>query len=300
MNLFQAIEAFVKVAELGSYTRAAETMEQSRTMVSKHVMDLEDHLGVRLLNRTTRRLSLTEAGTNYLERARTLLTLLEEAQQEAGSLGARPRGRLRVNVPVAFGTRHVAPALGTYMDAYPEVDVELTLNDRVVDLVEEGYDMAIRIGRLADSSLVARRLAPCRVVVCAAPSYLERHGTPRHPEDLVGHNCLCYSYDPGRDEWSFEGPEGAVSVRVHGRMSSNNGEALTAAAVAGVGIIVKPTFIVGPALRAGQLVELMPGYRIPDLGMHAVYPGNRYVPAKVRTFIDHLAGMFGVRPPWEP
>lgn len=300
MNLLTTIEVFVKVADLGSYTLAAETLNLSRTATSKSVMDLEDHLGVRLINRTTRRLSLTEAGSNFLERARVILHLIDDAEREAANLTSLPKGRLRVNAPMSFGIRHISPALGSYLEAYPGVSVELTLNDRLVDLVDEGFDVAIRIGRLADSSLVARKLAPCRLVVCAAPTYLERRGMPRVPEDLTRHDCLIYSYASDRDDWHFVGPDGPTTIRIGGRLNSNNGDAVVQAALAGLGIILQPTFIVGPEIREGRLVPLLPDHRPADLGIYALYPQNRYVSAKVRTFIDHMNRLFGDRPYWEP
>lgn len=299
MDRLSAMQAFAAVVEQGGFTAAADTLRQSRAMVSKHVQDLEAHLGARLLNRTTRRISLTEAGQVYYERTARLLAELEETEAAVGALQATPRGRLRINTALTFGVLHLAPAVAEYMAAYPEVSIELTLNDRVIDLVEEGYDLAIRIAQLADSNLIARRLAPCRSVVCAAPAYLARHGWPRQPKDLADHNCLGYSYAQPRDEWTFDGPNGPVSVRVRGTLESNNGDALAAAALLGLGIIRTPTFIIGAELRAGTLVPIMPEYRLPDIGIYAVYPHSRHLSAKVRSFVDFLLPRYGEHPPWD-
>lgn len=299
MDRLAAMQAFAAVVEQGGFTAAAEALRQSRAMVSKHVQDLEAHLGARLLNRTTRRVSLTEAGQVFFERTARLLAELEETEATVGALQATPRGRLRINTALTFGVLHLSPAVAEYMTAYPEVSVELTLNDRFIDLVEEGYDLAIRIARLADSNLIARRLAPCRTVVCAAPEYLKRHGCPRQPQDLASHNCLGYSYAQPRDEWTFDGPGGSVSVRVRGTLESNNGDALRAAGLLGLGIIRTPTFIVGTELRNGALVPLMPEYRIAEIGIHAVYPHSRHLSAKVRSFIDFLLPRYGEYPPWD-
>ncbi|KAA2213358.1 LysR family transcriptional regulator [Teichococcus oryzae] len=298
MDRLAAMEAFVRVAERGGFTAAAAELRLSRAMVSKHVQDLEEHLGARLLNRTTRKVSLTEAGRVYYERTIQLLADLAETEGAVGELQARPRGRLRVNAPVSFGVLHLATAVADYMAAHPEVTVELTLNDRVVDLVEEGYDLAIRIARLPDSSLIARRLAPCRMVACAAPEYLERRGWPRHPADLTGHDCLGYRYQ-ARAEWVFEGPQGPVPVRIRGRLDSNNGDVLRAAALRGAGIVLQPSFIVGADLAAGGLVPVLPGYRLPDLAIQAVYPPGRHLSAKIRSFIDFLLPRFGEHPGWD-
>src|SRR6516162_460735 len=223
MDRLTAMEVFVRVVEKGGFTAAAAHLRLSRAMVSKHVQDLEAHLGARLLNRTTRKLSLTEAGRVYYDRSTQLLAELAETEEAVGELQAKPRGRLRVNAPVSFGSLHLAAAIADYMATYPDVAVELTLNDRIVDLVEEGYDLAVRVARLADSSLIARRLAPCRFVVCASPGYLKRHGRPEHPADLAQHNYLCYSYSAGGDEWRFDGPDGSIAIQLKEMLQTNNG-----------------------------------------------------------------------------
>lgn len=293
------IEAFMAIVEGGSFTAAAEQLGLSRAAVSKQLMGLEDRLGVRLLNRTTRRCSMTEVGTAYYERCRQILADLDEAEREAGQTGMRPRGVLKVNAPVTFGTMHLAPALPELLAAWPDMSVELALNDRTIDLLDEGFDVAVRIGRLADSSLIARRLAPCRFVCCAAPAYLAAHGTPRHPGELAGHECLLYSYTAGRDGWEFTGPAGPLTVKVKGRLTANNGEALLAAAAAGLGISLSPTFMVGDELVSGRLVAILRDYPVPERGIHAVWAPGRHLSAKIRTFVDFLARRFAPEPYWD-
>lgn len=299
LHLHRSLDVFIKVADLGSFTRAADALDQSRTAVSRDIAELEAYLGVRLLNRTTRRVSLTEAGERFLTRARGVVADFEEACREAASLVTRPRGRLRLNVPMSFGVLHVAPALPDFLAQYPEVAVDLVFEDRRIDLVEEGFDLAIRIGVLPDSSLVATRLADCRMVVCAAPAYLDRHGRPRHPDDLARHECLSYRYWSGGDNWRFERDGESFAVPVQGRMITNNGDALKVAAEGSIGIILQPSFIVGNALRRGTLERVLPDYQPQGPTIYAVYPGNRHVPAKVRVFIDHMRGAFGDPPYWD-
>ncbi len=299
MYLHRSLDIFIKVADLGSFTRAADALDQSRTAVSRDIAELESYLGVRLLNRTTRRVSLTEAGERFLVRARGIIADFEEACREAASLGTQPRGRLRLNVPMSFGVLHVAPILPAFMNRYPEITVDLVFEDRQVDLVEEGYDLAIRIGVLRDSSLVATRLTDCRMVACAASAYLDRHGRPQRPEDLTHHECLGYRYWSGGDHWHFERNGEPYAVPVRGRMTANNGDALKAAAEGGVGIILQPSFIVGAALKRGTLERVLPDFRPHGPSIHAVYPGHRHVPAKVRVFIDYLRGAFGDPPYWD-
>lgn len=299
MDRLRAMEAFVRVVEKGGFTAAAEDLRLSRAMVSKHVQDLEAHLGARLLNRTTRKLSLTEAGRVYYDRSTQLLAELAETEEAVGELQVKPRGRLKASSPVSFGSLHLAAVIADYMAAHPDVAVELTLNDRIVDLVEEGYDVAVRIARLADSSLIARRLAPCRFVVCASRGYLKRHGQPQHPADLAQHNCLGYSYSAASDEWRFDGPDGSTSVQLKGTLQANNGDALCAAAVAGAGIAILPTFITGSDMISGRLIPILTPYQIPEAAIYAVYPSSRHLSPKVRSFVDFLVRRFGDHPPWD-
>jgi len=301
MDRLAAIEAFVRVAECGSFSQAAQRLHASKSVVSRQVGALEADLGVRLLHRTTRALTLTEAGRSYFERASRILADLEEANASVGHLQAMPRGRLRVNAPMSFGFLHLAPAVPDFLGRYPDVEVEMTMNDRYVDLVEEGFDVAVRIGNLDDSSLVARRLAPSRRVVCAAPDYLARHGAPASPDDLKHHECLCYSNVGLPQAWRFHTADGRPwLVDVNGRLHANNGDALRAAALKGLGCAILPTFIVGGDLQSGALVAVLESFVPQDSAVHAVYPHSRHLSPKVRAFVDFLAERFGPSPYWDP
>ena len=299
MDRLTSMEVFARVVETGSFAKAADAMGLSRGMVSKHVMALEERLGVRLLNRTTRKLNLTEVGSGYYDRCRQIVNEAWEAEQAATQLNAEPRGELRVNAPMTFGTKHLGPALPHFLDRYPDVTVDLTLNDRVIDLIDEGFDLAIRIGQLSDSSLIARRLAPARSVVCASPSYLRTRGIPEHPTQLQAHRCLSYTLVRNPRDWVFNGPDGEVTVRVDGPLRANNGEALVAAGVRGLGILRAPTFIVGDELARGDLVPIMTHWQPPDMGIFAVYPHNRHLSAKVRRFVDFLSEWLTATPVWD-
>ncbi|HLM40195.1 MAG TPA: LysR family transcriptional regulator [Microvirga sp.] len=294
------MQVFVRVATLGSFSAAARALHLSQTMVTKHVAALEDRLGVKLLHRSTRRLVLTEAGRSYLAACERILAEIEEAEASASLDRIEPRGTLRLNVPLTFGLRQIVPALTAFSRLHPAVAVDLGLADRYVDLIEEGWDLAVRIGRLKDSGLVARRLAPCRTIVCAAPSYLEAHGAPRTLDDLSGHNCLGYTLPSaiGAGRWAF-GAGGDVVVPVEGNLRANNGDALLAAALAGQGLIYQPTFIVGDSLRDGSLLRVLSGYPTLELGVHAVLPSGRQAPAKVRAFVEFLARRFAPHPEWD-
>jgi DNA-binding transcriptional LysR family regulator len=299
MDLITSMRAFAQVAEQRSFTAAAERLGVTRGMTTRYVAQLEDHLGARLLNRTTRRVSLTEAGAAYFERCAQLLLDLEEAEAAASSHVAEARGTLRVTCALAFGVRYVAPLLGGYMEANPRVMVDLSFNDRTVDLVEEGYDLAIRIGALASSSLTARRLGGARLLVCASPAYWRTHGMPREPEDLAQHQALHYTYSSTSDEWRFLDPGGGTrSVRIRHRLRANNGEALLRAAASGIGVVQLPSFLVHDAVARGELVVALEEFCSPALGIHAVYPARRLLAAKVRHFVDYLAAAFDDEP-WE-
>lgn len=295
-----AMAVFARVVETESFTRAAAELGLSKSAVSKQVSRLEDRLGVRLLNRTTRRLSLSEAGAAYYEGCQRTLAEAAAAEQAVTRLAAAPRGVLRVNAPMSFGVLHVGPALPAFLSACPELTLDLALNDRQVDLVEEGYDVAVRIGVLAESSLVVRRLAPSRLVLCAASGYLADHGRPAAPEELGGHDCLIYSYQAGGREWQFRGPDGLRRVKVSGRLRANNGDILMTAALNGRGIALLPSFIAGDALRAGRLERLLPAWRVAEeANVYAVYPASRNLSPKVRAFVDFLAARFGGTPYWD-
>lgn len=289
MDILACMKTFVAVVESESFTAAGVRLDISKAVASKYVGILEDHLGTRLLNRTTRRLSLTESGTAYYERCVQILADVDEAEQAAGQLTAIPRGTLKVAMPVSFGTICIAPLMSEYMRRYPEVRLDIALADRRVDLIEEGFDLAIRVGSLPESGLIARRLTVDRIVCCAAPAYLAGRGTPVKPADLADHACLNYSYASGGDEWTFGTQRTAVSVRIDGPVRANNGDMLRLAALDGAGIIWQPHFIVGDDVKSGRLIELMPDFAGPELGVYALYPSRKHLSAKVRTFVDYLA-----------
>lgn len=287
------MQVFARVAALGSFSAAARALGLSQTGVTKHVAALETRLGTRLLHRTTRRLTLTETGRGYLEACERILAEIAEAEAMAGAEGVEAHGTLRLNVPLSFGVREIAPALAAFAAVHPALTIELGLNDRRVDLIEEGWDLAVRIGTLADSGLIARRLAASRLLVCAAPDYLDRHGTPRAPEDLREHNCLGYTLSDSSG-WRF----GDRVYPVSGTLRAPNGAALVAAASAGLGLVYQPTFLVAEALRAGSLIALDLGAPCPTLPIHALMPPGRR-PAKTRAFVDFLAQRFAGEPAWE-
>lgn len=296
---FDVLQAFVKVAETGSFSEAARRLGLSKSMISRQVSALEADLGVRLLHRTTRSLSPTEAGRAYLERCQRILADLDEANQLVSRLQSMPRGRLRVNAPLSFGIGHLAQSIPAFLERYPEIELEMGMTDRYVDLVEEGWDVAVRIGRLADSSLIVRRLASVRIVVAAAPAYLDRKGVPVHPQDLGEHDCLTHN-GRGIAGWHFVTPEGTpLLVDIGGRFASDNGDVLRVMALAGLGVVMLPTFFVGEDIRAGALVPLLDRFVPQDASLNAVYPHARHLSPKVRAFVDHLAATFGPEPYWD-
>ncbi|QLF93703.1 LysR family transcriptional regulator [Pseudomonas sp. ABC1] len=292
MNRTLEMEVFTAVVEAGSFVGAAEGLKMSKAAVSRHVDALEQRLGVRLLQRTTRRLSLTEEGRTFHQRARDILASLNDAEAEVSSGNQEPSGVIRINAPLSFGVQHLAPLWGAFMESCPRVELDISLNDRVVDLVDEGYDLAIRIATLNSSSLVSRRLATTRMRLCAAPGYLARHGTPRHPNELAGHRVIAYSNWAGRDEWRFESPQGSASVRTRACVHSNNGDTCRAIALGGGGILLQPDFLIADDLRSGTLLELMPEYRSQELGIYAVYPTRKQLPLKVRRLVAFLGEAF--------
>ena len=300
MDKLQAMQLFVRVVDSGSYTAAADQMEISRALASKLVQALEDQLGVRLLHRTTRKLSLTEAGERYYQRVSEILGSLSEAEALAAEFQADPRGRLRVSAPMSFAIHHLGAAVAEFQQRHPRIELELTLNDRQVDLVEEGFDMAVRIAKLADSSLVARRIAPCRMLLVASPDYLRRAGEPQHPQELVAHNYLSYTLAARRDEIVLVSGAERETVNLNGSLRVNNGDVIASAAAAGLGFCISPSFLVWQRLQRGELVQLLPQWQIPEIAVHAVYPAGRTLPAKTRSFIDYLVERFGPEPYWDP
>ena len=294
MDQLAALRALRRVVEMGSFTAAADALGISHTIVSRQVRQLEEHLGAQLLNRTTRRFALTDAGREYYESTREVLDLLDEADRNVGHHQAEPTGTLRINAPMAFGTIEVAQWLPGFMAKYPGVQVDLVCNDRVVDLIEDGFDVALRLARdLPDSTLVARRLATSKAVLAASPGYLQAHSAPTMPQDLTQHNCLVYTAATRASEWTLVGADGAEhAVAVRGTLQANTNVALRAAAVAGVGIANAAAFIVREELERGALVEVLPGYTPKPRELYALYPQNRHLSPKVRAFVDYAASVY--------
>jgi DNA-binding transcriptional LysR family regulator len=292
MDKFLEIQTFSAVVDEGSFVRAAETLGISKAAVSRHVVDLEARLGVRLLHRTTRRLSLTDEGHVFYARSKELLASMDDAEAEITSRRSAPSGLMRINAPVTFGILHLAPMWAEFCTQFPLVKLEIILSDRVVDIVEEGFDVAIRIATLPSSTLISRRLASTRLVLCASPQYLLEHGAPTHPGELNAHAVIAYSYLSTRDEWHFSGPQGQVSVKINPCLQTNNGDTCRAVALAHQGIILQPAFLVGRDLIAGTLVEIMPEFRAIELGIYAIYPSRKHVAPKVRALVDFLAKQF--------
>lgn len=293
------MRTFAAVVDAGSFVGAAEALDMSKPAVSRHVTDLEARMGVRLLQRTTRRLSLTSEGEVFHVRCKELLAALDEAEAEVSSRSGEATGMLKLSVPVTFGERHLAPLWPAFMAQHTRVALDVSLSDRSVDLVEEGFNVAVRIARLQNSSLVGRRLASSRLKLCASPTYLARHGTPRHPTDLAQHTVLSYALLSTGDKWSFTGPEGDVSVQVTPRFRSNSGDTCRSGALAHQGIVLQPDFLVGPDIAKGALVALLPQYRSVEFGIYAVYPSRKHVSPKVRSLIDFLVAAFQTPNNWQ-
>jgi DNA-binding transcriptional LysR family regulator len=289
MDKYQEMRVFAGVVDAGSFVAAADALGMSKAAVSRYVSDLEQRLGVRLMQRTTRKLSLTVEGEVFLARCRDILGSIDDSEAEISTRSDTVIGLLKVSVPVSFGIQHLAPLWGEFMQAHPRVTLDVQLADRVVDLVEESFDLALRIARLPDSSLVSRPLAATRLVLTASPGYLERHGTPQHPSELVRREVIGYSLLAMGEQWQFNGPEGPVSVKVRPRLWSNNGDTCVAACVRGVGLQLQPTFLIARELASGELVEVLPQYRSIELGIYAVYPTRKFVLPKVRALVEFLS-----------
>jgi len=298
MDRLTSLTVFARVVESGGFSAAARRLNMSVTMVSNHVQALEDRLGVRLLNRTTRKVSLTDIGRAYYERSSQILLDLEDADRIAGELHATPRGQLKLYTNAQI-VRLVAPIVSEFMTLYPAVSVDLTIGERMVDLVEEGYDLAIRSVPSPDSSLVIRKLTPWRAILCCAPAYLQASAPPNHPSDLAHHNCLQYAFYPYGNEWRFDGPDGkTVSVRARGNVVTNSGELLRTMALRGHGILLAPSFVAADEIAAGQLVRLLPDYQPAEFAISAVYPHRHNLSTKVRRFIDLVADRFADHRRW--
>ena len=299
MGRFEEMQAFVRTAEAQSFTAAAQRLGLSKSIVSQRVADLEARLGVRLINRTTRRLSLTEAGAGFLTGAERALSETVEAEERATRHGTELRGSLRIAAPLSFALMHLQPAIFEFMTAHPSLEVHIDLDDRHLDLIGGGWDMALRIGRLPDSSLIARRLAPSLTVCCATQDYLDRHGTPMRPEDLEQHECVLYSGASRPDSWPFLIDGEWVPINVRGRLITNNGDLLLGAVQAGHGIAILPSFLVGCPIAQGKLVRVLADWPTKEGAIHAVYPPTRHLAARVRLFTDFLADRIGKQPYWD-
>ncbi|MEK8025885.1 LysR family transcriptional regulator [Pseudaquabacterium rugosum] len=297
MDRYAEMQTFVAVVDAGSFVGAADALQMSKTAVSRVVGALETRLGTRLLQRTTRRLSLTPEGALFVERCRELLDGVRDAEAELSTRTGEVIGELRISAPVTFGLDHLAPLWPAFMARHPRLTLDVTLTDRFVDLVDEGVDLAVRIGQLQASSLVSRRLASTRLVLCASPEYLARHGTPRTPADLAGHTTFAYKLLASGDQWPFEGPDGPLTVKVNPRMRSNSGDSCCVAALQHQGIVLQPSFMVGRHLASGALVELLADHRSRELGIHAVWPSRRQLAPKVRLMVEYLVAAFR-QPGW--
>jgi len=299
MDRFQSLLAFAKVVEAGSFAGAGKRLDRSVSAISRQVTELEAHLGARLLNRTTRRLSLTETGRAFHDRVVQLLAELEEAENEIGAQAVVPSGTLKLTASISFGTRYLAPAIADFQRKHAALRFDVELSDQTRDLVDEGFDLAIRIGPIGSQSLIGRPLGVARMICCAAPSYLARHPPPRTPAELAAHACLTYAYAAEGNVWRFrDARQRTCEVKVGGGMHANNGTMLAALAVAGAGITLEPDFNVADDVRAGRLVPLLADYTAPTIAINAVYPSRRHLAVKVRAFVDFLVQRFAHEPPW--
>ncbi len=296
MDQLNQMRAFVETAQAGGLAAAGRKLGLSRAQISKLILGLESRLGVKLLYRNSRAQSLSAAGAAYLERALDVLAMVDEADQAAGSLQAEPAGLIRFNAPMSFGTIRLAPILPEFLQRYPQIELHVELDDHQLDPVEHGFDLTVRIAALDDSSLIARKLCQVRRLVCASPGYLAAHGTPGRPADLGQHQCIVYGASAAAHQWAFHGPAGVETVAVNGQFSANNGDVILEAALAGIGIIALPDFLIEGDLAAGRLKPLLPGWSRPAYGVYALYPPNRQLPRKTRALIDFLAGKLTTEP----
>jgi DNA-binding transcriptional LysR family regulator len=300
MDKFADIEAFTAVVEAGSFSAAGERLGIAKSVVSRRISQLESRLGSRLLHRTTRRLALTDTGKNFYQRAVQILADLDDAEQSVTEETTELRGSLKLAAPLSFGLMHLSDAITDFLNEHPAIELNLDLNDRNINLVEEGFDMAIRIGELQDSSLVAKRLGTARNITCASRAYLERQGKPDSPDQLLQHIGLQYSNISYKQQWCYETSEGkSIHAQPQIRIRANNGEALAAAAIAGLGITTGPTFILGRHIKDGRLVVILNAYQRPSVGIYAVYPPGRLTPRRIQILSDFLAARFGDHPYWD-
>lgn len=298
MDRLESMRIFQRVSELGSFSAVARQMEVARSVITRQVAALEAHLGVKLIARSTRNLALTSAGEAYLARCREILDLVDAAESGLAEEGATPRGNLRISVPLSFGLRHLVPLLLDFGRTYPEISLDLDFTDRRVNLIEDAIDLAIRITGALEPHDVARRIGSSRLLVLASPDYLRRRGEPRHPLDLADHECL--PYQPSQaGGWIFMIDGTPTRFPVSGRMRANNGDALMDAAIRGLGIVCQPSFIAASAVEAGRVRTILDAYPMPELGIYAVFPGNRFIPQRVRLLVDYLMERIGPKPYWE-
>lgn len=295
MDRLFGMAVFVKAVETGSFSAAGEALQMSPQLVGKNVRMLEQHLGVRLLNRTTRSQHLTDIGATFYERARIILAEMEVAESLAAETIIVPRGKIRINAPVTFGIHALSQKIAEYMQKYPEVSVDLSLSNRYVDLIDEGFDAIFRIGELADSGLIARTLTPYRLILCASPDYISSHEPLNSPHDLSRHECLGFSHTELRTNWTFDGPDGRVTVPVRGRFMADSGEAIVNTGLNGLGVMLQPSELVLPYLKTGQLIEILPAYSAPTRPMHLLHAPDRRMTPKLRSFIDFVLGHFAVK-----
>lgn len=291
------LEIFARVVETGSLSAAGRVLGFSPAMISKRLKRLEEQLGTRLMQRTTRQISLTEAGQGFYERVLAILASVEEAKDFISRRSGQARGMLKISAPTSFGRMHIAPHINGFMQENPDLGIQLVLSDEFVDIVGQGYDLAIRIGELSESSLVARKLAPVRRILCASPAYVAIHGSPQSLADLADHVCLP---PHNNDVWKLEGPDGAVLIRPTGPLQTNSSEVIREAVISGAGIALRSTWDIGPELADGRLVQVLPNYESSrNVAIHALYASRQFLPAKVRVFIDYLAALYGPSPYWE-
>lgn len=299
-NTFSTIPIFVAVVECGSFSLAAEKLGVTKSAVSKRVTQLEDELGIRLLNRTTRKLSLTEAGKRYYDHVSQALALAQQGMDAVTELQGEPKGKLKITAPMSFGVLYIAPIIAEFLEQFPKVTIDLQLEDQMVDLIEGEFDLAIRIGNLPISNLVAKRLVNCKSVLCASPEYINRNGSPQKPSDLIGHNCLVYSYFRGGSEWTFEQQHNEFKVIPKGNFIVNNSEAIRRALIEGLGVGQLPTFLVSKDILSGKLQPIMTPYSLPEHAIYAVFPERKHLPHKVRAFMEFVADKLGRdKPVWD-
>lgn len=296
MDKYQEMRVFTAVVDAGSFVAAADGLGMSKAAVSRYVSDLEQRLDARLLHRTTRRLSLTAEGEVFLARSRDILASIEDSEAEISTRSHTASGLLKISVPVSFGIQHLAPLWSEFVQIHPRVSLDVQLADRIMDLVDEGFDLAVRIARLPDSTLVSRKLASTRLVLCASPKYLQAKGAPQHPSELADHDVIGYSLLAMGDQWQFTGSDGLITVKVRPHIWSNNGDTCVAACLRGAGLQLQPTFLIARELASGDLVEVLPDYRSMDLGIYAVYPSRKFVMPKVRVLLEFLSSKLADAP----